>query len=83
MQILKLKFTFVKIFFVVRIKNTIHVERAKANKMSQDDLAKKVNVSRQTIYSIEKGRKLPSVQLAFEIAKVFNTTVDSIFSLEP
>ncbi len=65
----------------IKMTNSIHVERAKF-RMTQDDLAKKVNVSRQTIYSIEKGKKLPSVQLAFEIAHAFNTTVDAIFSLE-
>lgn len=65
----------------IKITNSIHVERAKL-RMTQDDLAKKVNVSRQTIHSIEKGKKLPSVQLAFEIAHAFSTTVDAIFSLE-
>jgi putative transcriptional regulator len=63
------------------MKNTIRVERAKAN-ITQADLAEKVNVSRQTINSIEIGKFIPSTLLAMKIASVFNTTVESIFSLE-
>jgi putative transcriptional regulator len=62
------------------ISNTIHVERAKI-RMSQEDLAKKVNVTRQTIHAIERGKKTPSVQLALEIANVFKVSVESIFIL--
>lgn len=63
------------------MKNSIKVERAKMN-FTQSDLADKVNVSRQTIHSIEIGKFVPSSLLALKIAVIFNTTVDSIFSLE-
>ncbi len=63
------------------MKNTLKVERAK-NNMTQAELAEKVNVSRQTINSIEINKFVPSTLLALKIAFVFNTTLDSIFSLE-
>jgi len=63
------------------MKNTIKVERAKHD-MTQADLADKINVSRQTINSIETGRFVPSTLLALKIAHVFQTTVDAIFTLE-
>jgi putative transcriptional regulator len=64
------------------MKNTVKVERAKLN-ITQEELAKGVNVSRQTINSIESGRYDPSVILALKIARFFKTTVDQIFTLEP
>lgn len=64
------------------ITNTIHIERAKI-RMSQEALAKEVNVTRQTIHAIERGKKTPSVQLALEIANVFNVSVESIFTFTP
>lgn len=63
------------------MKNTIKVQRA-IHDLTQEDLAKKIGVSRQTINSIEKRRYVPSTVLALKIAKVFNTTVDEIFELE-
>ena len=63
------------------MKNTIKVERAKLN-ITQAELADRVNVSRQTINSIEIGKFVPSTVLALKIAKVFDTTVDEVFALE-
>lgn len=63
------------------MKNTIKVERAKLD-YSQEDLAKRVHVSRQTIHSIERGKKVPSVELALKIARTFKVKVESIFQLE-
>ncbi len=63
------------------MKNWVKVERAKHN-MTQEDLAKMIKVTRQTINSIEKGRYVPSTILALKIAKVFNAHVESIFVLE-
>lgn len=48
-------------------------------KMTQQDLAEKVGVSRQTIISIEKGNYTPSLTLAFEIAIAFGYSIDDIF----
>jgi putative transcriptional regulator len=63
------------------MKNTIKVERAKLN-ITQQELADKVGVSRQTINSIEAERYVPSTVLAIKIANVFKTTVNEIFHLE-
>lgn len=48
-------------------------------KLSQEELAKKCNVSRQTINAIENNKYDPSLQLAFDMASVLNTTVDELF----
>ncbi|MDN4608579.1 helix-turn-helix transcriptional regulator [Sporosarcina highlanderae] len=50
--------------------------------MTQDDLAEKLEVSRQTIISLEKGRYNPSLILAFKIAKLFNCSIEDIFKPE-
>lgn len=53
--------------------------RAKFN-MKQEDLAKLVGVRRETIGHLENGKYNPSLKLAFDIARVFKTTVDEIFA---
>ena len=63
------------------MKNTLKVERAKQN-MTQAELAVKVQVSRQTINSIEIGKYVPSTLLALKIASVFNIRLDEIFLLQ-
>lgn len=63
------------------MKNSIKVERAKLN-LTQAELADKVNVSRQTINSIEIGKFVPSTLLALKIAFVFQTSVENLFMLE-
>ncbi len=62
------------------LKNNIKVFRAIHN-LTQEDLAKKIGVSRQTINSIEKGKYVPSVVIALKMAKVFNVKVEDIFFL--
>ena len=51
----------------------------KDNNLSQDALAKLCNVTRQTINAIENNKYDPTLDLAFRLAKVLNTTVDSLF----
>jgi putative transcriptional regulator len=63
------------------MKNTIKVERAKKN-WTQEDLAGKIGISRQSINSIETGKFIPSTVLALKMAKVFGANVESIFQLE-
>lgn len=63
------------------MRNTIKVERAKKD-MTQQDLAEKVQVSRQTINSIEAGKYVPSTVLALKIARVFAVALEEIFELE-
>ena len=52
--------------------------RAKHN-LTQDDLAKKVGVRRETILYMEKGKYNPSLKLAHDVAKVLETTIDELF----
>lgn len=55
--------------------------RAAAN-LSQEDLANKVGVRRETIVRIEKGLYNPSLKLAIDIAKIFNKSVEEVFIFE-
>ena len=52
--------------------------RARHN-LTQDDLAKKVGVRRETILYMEKGKYNPSLKLAHDVAKALKTTIDSLF----
>lgn len=52
-----------------------------AKKITQEELAKGVGVTRQTIIAIEKGNYTPSVQLALKLASYFDTTVENLFQL--
>ena len=61
--------------------NNIRVERA-IKRMTQQQLAELVHVSRQTINAIEQGKYVPSTVLALKIANVFEKKVDDIFQLE-
>lgn len=63
------------------MKTRIKEYRARYN-LTQEDLAKKVGVRRETIVFLEKGKYNPSLRLAMEIAKVLNTKVEDIFSLD-
>jgi putative transcriptional regulator len=63
------------------MKNNLKVLRAIKN-ISQEDLAKEIEVSRQTINAMEKGKYAPSTILALKLARFFEKTVDEIFTLE-
>ncbi|MBO5686980.1 MAG: helix-turn-helix transcriptional regulator [Alistipes sp.] len=63
------------------MKNTIRVARAE-QRMTQQELADKVDVSRQTINAIESGKFVPSTVLALKIAREFGKAVEDIFQLE-
>jgi putative transcriptional regulator len=63
------------------MKNNIRVERA-IKGITQEELANKVKVSRQTINAMEANKYVPSTVLALKIAKVFNKSVEEIFILE-
>jgi putative transcriptional regulator len=62
----------------IKIENRIKLLR-EHNNLTQQDLAEKVSVSRQTIISLESGRYNPSIFLAFKIAGVFNLTIEDVF----
>lgn len=65
-----------------RVKNSLKVERKK-KKITQEQLAEMVGVSRQSINAIERGKYTPSTSLALKISEIFNTTVNKLFELEP
>jgi len=62
------------------VENRIRECRFAAGEMTQEELAQRVGVSRQTIVAIEKARYSPTLELAFKIARVFDTPIDAIFS---
>lgn len=63
------------------MKNTIKVERAIKN-ITQQELAEKIGVSRQTINAIESNKYVPSTLLALKMAKLFGKKVEDFFQLE-
>jgi len=63
------------------LKNTIKDYRARFN-MTQEDLAQTINVSRQTINAIEKGKFDPSLPTAFRLAAVFKCSIEELFRFE-
>ena len=63
------------------MKNTLKVQRA-IHDMTQDDLANKVGVTRQTINAIELQKYDPSLSLAFKLAKLFNVRIEELFKHE-
>lgn len=63
------------------LKTRLH-ELRKEHNMQQAELAKLVGVRRETIGNLENGRYNPSLKLAMDIAKVFDTTVEDIFTFE-
>jgi putative transcriptional regulator len=60
------------------MKNKIKVFRA-MHDLTQDDLAQIVGVTRQTILAIEKGKYVPSLDLAFKIARHFKVNIEEVF----
>jgi putative transcriptional regulator len=62
-----------------RVTNSIRALRFAAGEMTQAELADKVGVTRQTIIAIEQGRYSPSLEMAFQIARVFNAPLDEVF----
>ncbi len=63
------------------ISNHLRQHRLLADGMTQQDLADRVGVTRQTILSIEKGKYNPSVGLAIRLARVFGVAVEDLFAL--
>ena len=62
-----------------KIKNQIRRLRFDANEMTQEELAKKAGVTRQTIIALEAQKYSPSLELAFRIAKVFDIPLEEVF----
>jgi len=62
-----------------RITNSIRALRFAAGEMTQADLARQIGVTRQTVIAIEQGRYSPSLEMAFQIARVFGVPLDQVF----
>jgi len=65
------------------ISNTIRKLRFNAGEMTQQQLAEKVLVTRQTIVAIEAGKYSPSLELAFRISNVFGLPLEEVFTYHP
>ena len=65
-----------------RISNNIRKLRFLHNEMTQQQLAEKVGVTRQTIIAMEQDKYSPSLELAFRIARIFNVPLEEVFSYE-
>lgn len=66
----------------IQITNNIRKLRFFANEMTQQELAEKAGVSRQTIIAVEGGKYSPSLELAFRIAHVFDAPIGEVFAYE-
>ena len=64
-----------------RTTNKIKVFRAMHN-MTQEELAEKTGVTRQTIIAIEKNKYVPSLELAFRISRVFGENIENVFEYQ-
>ena len=63
------------------MKNNLRVERARV-RMTQQELADKTGVTRQTIVAIEQGKFNPSTVLSLKMARVFGVTIEALFELD-
>jgi len=64
---------------MARIKNRIRRLRFDHDEMTQEELASRAGCTRQTIIALEQGKYVPSITLAFQIARTFGVTVEDIF----
>jgi putative transcriptional regulator len=64
------------------VKNRIRALRFEHGEMTQQELADRVGVTRQTIIAIEQGRYSPSLEAAFRIARVFDAPLEAVFQYE-
>jgi putative transcriptional regulator len=67
---------------ITKLLNNLKQFRFNCDNISQEKLAEKLSVSRQTINAIENGKFNPSVMLALEMAKFFGTTVEELFYIK-
>lgn len=65
-----------------RINNRIRRLRFDHDEMTQEELAGRVGCTRQTIIALEQGKYVPSIELAFKIARAFGVTLEEVFQYE-
>ncbi len=63
----------------MHIRNNLRLLRFTHGEMTQADLAERVGVTRQTVIAIEQGRYSPTLEMAFQLAKVFGVPLDEVF----
>ena len=66
---------------MTKITNTVRRLRFDHDEMTQEELARRAEVSRQTIIAVESGKYTPSLGLAFKLAKIFNRPIEEIFQV--
>lgn len=62
-----------------KITNSLRALRFAHGEMTQAELARRIGVTRQTVIAIEQGRYSPSLEVAFQIARVFGVSLDAVF----
>jgi len=62
-----------------RVTNSIRALRFARGEMTQAELAQRIDVTRQTVIAIEQGRYSPSLEMAFQIARVFGVSLEEVF----
>ena len=67
----------------VTIRNQIRALRFEADEMTQQALADRVGITRQTVIALEKGKYYPSLELAFKIARTFERPLEQVFEYVP
>ena len=65
-----------------KIKNRIRKLRFEHDEMTQEELANRASCTRQTIIALEQGRYVPSIELAFKIARAFGVSLEELFQYE-
>ena len=65
-----------------RIKNRIRRLRFDNDEMTQEELANRAGCTRQTIIALEQGKYVPSIELAFKIARAFGVSLEEVFQYE-
>ena len=65
-----------------RIRNRIRRLRFDNDEMTQEELANRAGCTRQTIIALEQGKYVPSIELAFKIARAFGVTLEEVFQYE-
>lgn len=63
-----------------RVTNRVRALRFDSGEMTQAQLAERLGVTRQTVIAIEQGRYSPSLEMAFQIARVFGVPLDDVFA---
>ena len=67
---------------MARVRNRIRRLRFDTDEMTQEELANRAGCTRQTIIALEQGKYVPSIELAFKIARVFNAPLEEVFQYE-